>query len=202
MTLYVHRAERADRLAAGLAELLADPMPDVFATEIVAVPARGTERWLAQQLSHRLGRRVAPAGQHHADGICAGVDFPHPAAVIATVVGTDRHDPWSPDSLVWPLLDVIDESMGQEWCRTLSAHLGHGLPAAEQQHRRGRRYAVARRLAGLFDSYATHRPAMLDDWTAGTPADGIGEKLPADLAWQCELWRRLRDRLSAVDPVR
>ena len=116
MTLYVHRAERADRLAAGLAELLADPLPDVFATEIVAVPARGTERWLAQQLSHRLGRRAAPAEKQHADGICAGVAFPHPSAVVATVVGTDRHDPWSPDSLVWPLLDVIDESIGQDWC--------------------------------------------------------------------------------------
>jgi len=57
VTLYVHRSERADRLVLGLAELLADPLPDVFAQEVVAVPARGTERWLAQQLSHRLGRR-------------------------------------------------------------------------------------------------------------------------------------------------
>ena len=201
MTLFVHRAERADRLAAGLAELLADPLPDVFAQEIVAVPARGTERWLAQQLSHRLGRRDAPTEEQHADGICAGVGFPHPSAVIATVVGTDRHHPWSPDSLVWPLLDVIDESIGQDWCRTLSAHLGHGMTAAEQQHRRGRRYAVARRLAGLFDGYATHRPAMLADWTAGVPADGLGERLPDDLAWQCELWRRLRDRVTVTDPV-
>ncbi len=196
MTLYVHRAERADRLAIGLAELLAAPLPDVFATEIVAVPARGTERWLAQQLSHRLGRRAG-----RADGICAGVEFPHPSAVIATVLGTDRHDPWSPDSLVWPLLDVIDESIGQDWCRTLSSHLGDGLPAAEQHHRRGRRYAVARRLAGLFDGYATHRPTMLTDWTAGVAVDGLGNQLPDDLAWQCELWRRLRDRVAAVDPV-
>lgn len=196
MTLYVHRAERADRLAAGLAELLADPLLDVFATEIVAVPARGTERWLAQQLSHRLGRRDG-----HADGICAGVGFPHPSAVIATVIGTDRHDPWSPDSLVWPLLEVIDSSIGEDWCRTLSAHLGHGMADAERQHRRGRRYAVARRLAGLFDSYATHRPSMLANWSDGLPMDGLGEELPADLAWQSELWRRLRDRVTVPDPV-
>ena len=165
MTLYVHRSERADRLVLGLAELLADPLPDVFAQEVVAVPARGTERWLAQQLSHRLGRRDG-----HSDGICAGVQFPHPNAVVAAVTGTDRDDPWAPDSLVWPLLEVIDQSIGEPWCRTLSAHLGHGMSAAEEQDRRGRRYAVARRLAGLFDGYATHRPAMLAAWAAGFPA--------------------------------
>jgi len=80
MTLFVHRAERADRLVAGLAELLADPLPDVFAEEVVAVPAKGTERWLAQQLSLRLGRRDG-----RADGICAGGRFPHPSAVVADV---------------------------------------------------------------------------------------------------------------------
>ena len=59
MTLHVHRAERADQLVAALAELLADPLADPFAEEVVAVPARGIERWLTQQLAHRLGRRDA-----------------------------------------------------------------------------------------------------------------------------------------------
>ena len=222
MTLFVHRAERADRLVAGLAELLADPLPDVFAEEVVAVPAKGTERWLAQQLSLRLGRRDG-----RADGICAGVRFPHPSAVVADVLGSDRDDPWAPDALVWPLLEVIDESLGQDWCRTLSGHLGHNLPAAEKEHRRGRRYAVARRLAGLFQGYALHRPAMLQAWstgaagarsggagarsggaggkgcndTAGSDTDGFGVPLPPDLSWQCELWRRVRDRIDGEDPV-
>ena len=44
---------------------------DPFAAEVVAVPAKGVERWLAQRLSHRLG---APDG----DGICAGVAFRSP----------------------------------------------------------------------------------------------------------------------------
>src|SRR3954447_14275390 len=41
MTLVVHRAERSDALAAALADLLATPLGDVFAEEIIAVPARG-----------------------------------------------------------------------------------------------------------------------------------------------------------------
>ncbi len=194
MTLVLHRAERADRLAAALGELFADPLDDAFAQEIVAVPARGIERWLAQQLSHRLGRRDG-----RADGICAGVQFPHPAEIAALVTGTDRRDPWAPDSLVWPLLEVIDASLGQDWARTLSTHLGHGT--GPDRYREGRRYAVARRLAGLFDRYAGQRPAMLAAWLRGEDGDGFGSALPPDLAWQAELWRRLRDRVRGADPV-
>ena len=56
--VHVHRAERADALADALGLLLADPLEDPFATEVVAVPAKGVERWLAQRLSHRLGAWV------------------------------------------------------------------------------------------------------------------------------------------------
>jgi len=210
MTLHVHRAERADRLAAALAELLATPLDDVFAEEVVAVPARGVERWITQRLSHRLGRRPDRDGpRDHEDGICAGVRFPSPTALIAEVVGVEEHDPWAPDSLVWPLLEVIDGCAGEDWCRTLGTHLGVGAADgpqgvdrdAEWGHRRGRRYAVARRLAGLFDSYASYRPAMLTAWAAGEDTDGFGDRLPPDLGWQAELWRRLVGRLGGPDPV-
>ena len=199
MTLFVHRAERSDALAAGLAELLSQPLPDVFAEDVVSVPARGVERWLAQQLSHRLGRRDG-----RGDGICAGVRFPSPAALVNEVInGPDRHtDPWAPDALVWPLLEVIDDCAGEPWCNMLGRHLGVGTSDGERAHRQGRRYAVARRLAGLFDTYATNRPRMLQDWSDRLDTDGHGEQLPGDLAWQAELWRRVRDRIPVPDPLR
>ena len=56
MALHLHRAERTDLLADGLGALLAEPLPDPFAEELVLVPARGVERWLSQRLSHVLGR--------------------------------------------------------------------------------------------------------------------------------------------------
>ncbi|HET7431833.1 MAG TPA: exodeoxyribonuclease V subunit gamma, partial [Nocardioides sp.] len=65
MGLHLHRAPRADLLADQLGELLARPLDDPFASEVVVVPARGVERWLAQRLSHRLG-----TGSGH-DGVCA-----------------------------------------------------------------------------------------------------------------------------------
>ncbi len=198
MTLFVHRAERSDALAAALAELLAVPLGDVFAQEIIAVPAKGVERWLAQQLSHRLGRRDG-----REDGICAGVRFPSPAALLNEVInGPDRReDPWAPDALVWPLLDVIDDCAAEQWCQTLGRHLGVGTAPDEAEHRRGRRYAVARRLAGLFDGYALNRPRMLTAWARHEDVDGFGAGLPADLRWQAELWRRVGSRIDGPDPV-
>jgi hypothetical protein len=53
--LHVHRAERADGLVDALGELLAAPLDDPFAADVIAVPTRGMERWLTQRLSGRLG---------------------------------------------------------------------------------------------------------------------------------------------------
>ena len=196
MTLHIHRAERADTLAVALAELLAEPLDDVFAQEVVAVPARGIERWLTQRLSHHLGRR-----EGRGDGICAAVRFPSPGALIAEIGGAPEFDPWSPDAAAWPLLEVIDSAAGEPWCAPLAGHLGYLPDVPDADHRRGRRYAVARRLAGLMDGYARHRPDMLAAWAVGRDEDGWGKPLPGDMGWQPELWRRLRDRIPAPDPV-
>ncbi len=196
MALYVHRAERADRLVTALAEVLAEPLPDPFAEEIVAVPARGIERWLTQQLSHRLGRR-----EGRSDGICAAVRFPSPAQLVEQILGVERGDPYEPDRMVWPLLAEIDASAGAPWCAALSRHLGVDAVDGERTYRQGRRYAVARRLAGLFAGYAVQRPSLLVAWTAGDDEDGCGVALPVDLRWQAELWRRLRGRIDGLDPV-
>jgi exodeoxyribonuclease V gamma subunit len=189
MALHLHRAERTDLLADGLGALLSDPLPDPFAEEVVIVPAKGVERWLSQRLSHVLGRG------HGADGVCAGISFRSPYSLIAEISGTDRDDPWSPDAMVWPLLAVIDDSCDQSWCRTLATHLGHFESGDERELRQGRRYAVARRLAGLFASYSRQRPQLLIDWESGADGD-----VDSDLLWQPHLWRALIDRIDAPTP--
>ncbi|WP_193666421.1 exodeoxyribonuclease V subunit gamma [Nocardioides kribbensis] len=203
MALTLHRAPRADVLADGLAELLATPLADPFATEVVVVPARGVERWLSQRVSHRLGR--APGRD---DGVCAGVDFRSPTSLVAEVTGTRDDDPWAPDTLVWPLLATLDASLDEPWARTLALHLGHTAPGQgdppgeEGDLRRGRRFAVARRLARLLSSYAVQRPTLVADWSAGRDTDGAGRPLAPDLAWQPELWRRLVARVGSPPPQR
>ncbi len=134
------------------------------------MPARGVERWLTQRLSHRLG-----VGGRGGDGVCAGVRFLSPHSLVALLLGKERDDPWDPDRLVWPLLDVIDDIARRgrgaaRWPRTS----GTASTGEDGELRRNRRYSVARRLAGLFASYAVQRPTLVTDWREGRDTDGAG----------------------------
>lgn len=168
--LHVHRSDRADGLIEALRALLADAPPDPFARELVSVPTRGMERWLTQRLSNGLG-------------ICANVEFPFPRKLtgdaVAAASGIDpATDPWLPERMVWPLLDVVEAALDEPWLRTLSAHLERDPT---------RRLAAVRHLATLFDRYALNRPSMVRDWVTDH--------------WQAELWRRLRSRIPEPDPA-
>lgn len=162
--LHVHRSDRADGLIEALRALLAVPPADPFAREVVAVPTRGMERWLTQQLSNALG-------------ICANVEFPFPrrltGAAVAAASGIEpERDPWLPERLVWPLLEVVEGSLTEPWLAALA------------DHPKARRFAAVRHLANLFDRYATHRPELL-----------TGEH------WQARLVERLRARVPVPDPA-
>jgi exodeoxyribonuclease V gamma subunit len=192
--LIVHRAASGDVLARGLADVLAEPPDDPFAAEVVAVPAKGVERWLAQRLSHTLG---AVTG----DGVCANIEFPWPSTVLDDAVraASAEHavsvDLWTPLRARWPLVEVIDACLIEPWCSSLAHHLGTGVDD------KGRRLSLATRLAGAFDEYGQSRPPMLRAWAAGLDEVGDGSPLDQDLHWQPELWRRLRERLGAPSPA-
>ncbi|MFC6851405.1 exodeoxyribonuclease V subunit gamma [Aquipuribacter hungaricus] len=197
--LVVHRAESATVLADALAELLATPLDDPFATELVAVPARGVERWLAQRLAHRLG---ASGSQ---DGVCAGVEFPSPYRLLtratATVAPeqTEALQAWTPERLVWPLLRAVDDAVTEDWARVLRRHLYlEGQPVPSQST--GRRLSLAASVARLFHSYARNRPQMLRRWAAGHPVLPDGGPLGTYELWQHLLWNRLREELG-TSPV-
>ncbi len=190
--LHVHRAERADRLADGLATTLMAPLDDPFMADVVAVPTRGIERWLAQRLSTRLG-----ASEGRADGICANVDFPFPGHLIvgalATATGVDRdHDAWRPERSVWPLLELVDDCIDEPWLETLKAHLDGARPEPDDPVRR---FGVVRHIADLFDHYGVHRPEMIRSWAAG---EDVGAR---EAPWQPELWRRLRKTINTPSPA-
>ena len=135
--LHVHRSERADGLVAALRELLADPLPDPFASEVVCVPTRGMERWLSQRLSAGLGARPGLG-----DGVCANVDFPSPwrlaTDVVAAATGIEPEaDPWRPERAVWPLLRIVGENLGEPWLGPLSTHAGGPAPVRDRPPPRG-----------------------------------------------------------------
>ena len=217
MGFIVQRSERADVLADALADELAVPLADPFRAEVVAVHAKGIERWLANRLAARLG-----ASPGRSDGVCANLQLPFPGRLVgdalATATGVDpATDPWRPERLVWPLLTVVDAELDQPWLEVLAHHLGRAATepsAATADAKAARRFAAVRHIADLFDRYAVHRPAMLRSWAAGHDADGTasdaatdpdaapagGRPLPADAAWQAELWRRLREVIAAASP--
>ena len=169
MALHIHRAERADTLAGELASLLARPLADPFAAEVVTVGAKGVERWLTQRLAGVLG---AGGG----DGVCANVRFTSVAALTADALGAASGipadaDPWASERMVWSLLRVLDASVGQAWCAVPARHLGADDPSG-RSYRAGRRFATAAGVAALFDGYATQRPSVITDWAAGAGING------------------------------
>ena len=186
--LHIHRAERADRLADGLADTLLNALDDPFTPELIAVPTHGIERWLTQRLSTQLG---TSADGH--DGVCANVEFPFPGRLIlgalAEATGIDpEQDPWLAERLVWPLLEVVDDCLGDPWLATLDRHLEGARGGPEDPTRR---FGVVRHIADLFDRYGVQRPDMIRAWVAGADDGG----------WQPELWRRLRERIAAPSPA-
>jgi exodeoxyribonuclease V gamma subunit len=187
--LHLHRSERADGLVAMLADLLEQPLDDPMEAEVVAVPTRGVERWLIQQLSAHLGTT-----QGRNDGVCANIDFPFPGSVIGAALalggGIDpKSDPWAPERSVWPLLDVVDRSLDEQWLASLATHLKNSAPDEVT-----RRFASVRHIADLYDRYSVHRPEMLRGWLDG-------DKDNPSAGWQPELWRRLRNRIGQPSPA-
>jgi exodeoxyribonuclease V gamma subunit len=186
---HVHRAERADGLVDALADVVSSPLTDPFESEVVAVPTRGVERWLTQRLSAVLG--TSPG---RTDGVCANIEFPFPGRLVSTAMAAAsgvgwESDPWLPERSVWPLLEVVEACLQQDWLAPLAAHLGRAGTDADASAG-ARRLSSVRHIADLYDHYAVHRPAMLREW-----ADGCGD------GWQPELWRRLRDRIGEPSPA-
>src|SRR3954467_14550989 len=122
--LHIHRAERADGLVEALGLLLADPLPDPFAPDVISVPTRGMERWLTQRLSSSLG-----ATPGRADGVCANVEFPFPHRLggdaVAPASGIDAGPAGgSPHRAVRPVREAAGQGRAEPWLRNLRVHLG------------------------------------------------------------------------------
>jgi exodeoxyribonuclease V gamma subunit len=157
--LHLHRATRTDALVDAVGETLATPPADPFATEVLAVPSNGVERWIAQRLSLHLG-----ATTDRQDGICANVAFPSPRRVIEKALAARRAS--TPTrargvpAVRWPPLEVVDKHRDEPWLATLHAHL----------ERSRVQLGALRHIAELFDRYVLHRPEMLAGWAAGDDA--------------------------------
>ena len=62
--------------------MLAVPLDDPFAQEVVSVPAKGVERWLSQSLAGVLGTR-SPGDT---EGVSANIAFPSPDRLVGQAI--------------------------------------------------------------------------------------------------------------------
>ena len=191
--MHLHRSDRTDALADALASVLAEPPVDPFTPDVVAVPTRGIERFLAQRLAGRLG-----VGVGRGDGVCANVTFPAPGALVDRVLAQcagviPASDPWRPDRLLWAVLEVLSAPDRQLWAAPLHSYLDRGAQS--------RRHALAEHVSSLFTNYSLDRPEMIVQWLAGEGGDGLGGSIPADLAWAPPLLRAVREAVGAPGPA-
>lgn len=184
MALHIHHGPHLAPLTDSLVSVLATPLADVFASEVIAVPTAGVRDWLQQRLALSLGA----TGRR--DGVSANIQMVFPSQFVRAALGQRLvdDDPWDIDHLTWAVLTALETTPGSVPGYPLAAD---GMPA------RGR-LATARRIADLFDRYANNRPQILQHWQLGLDGDGTLDendavvRLPPDQLWQPPLWRQVR----------
>ncbi|HOD29667.1 MAG TPA: exodeoxyribonuclease V subunit gamma [Syntrophales bacterium] len=173
--LKLYHSNRMEVLADRLAEILAAPLVEPFAPEIVLVQSRGMERWLSMALADR-------------HGVCTNVRFPYPTHFVhalfqAVDPALPARSPYEPAVMTWDLVDLLSALPDRPEFQPLTAYLGddgNGL----------KRYQLASRIAALFDQYLLFRPEWMPAWERGQ-----------ETHWQAALWREIVRRKGPVHRV-
>ena len=184
----VHRSDEPDGLVGDLCEVLASPLADPLAPEIVSVPTRGIERWITERIALTFGERGPE------DGICANIEFPFPRRLTSDLLSTDPAarasiEAWARARVVRQIDHLIRGHAGEDWMWVITRFirgLDDGASAGVQRLR------AANRVERLFSGYARYRPELLEAWTAGSDVASNGDPIDASAVWQPTLWRHLR----------
>jgi exodeoxyribonuclease V gamma subunit len=164
--MYLYRSNRTEALVEALAEVISKPLGSPFMPECIVVQSRGLERWLAMELSKRLG-------------VLANAEFPFPRRITRRVLDAvltqppEASDYFEPETLTWAIAKLLPDL----------ARLDPSTPIAhylDQTRSEIRLVELARRVAGVFDRYIVYRPTWLYEWEQGEGSD-----------WQALLWRML-----------
>jgi exodeoxyribonuclease V gamma subunit len=163
--LTLHQGNHLEVLVDRLAEVLAVPPDDPLAPEHVVVQNVGMARWLSLELARR-------------HGVCAHVKFAFPAAFLwemwrRVLPDVPARSPLEPAVATWRLFALLGTLERDATFAPLHAWIGDDRDGT-------RRFALAGRLAELYDQYVVYRPDWIRDWEAGS-----------DERWQAALWRRL-----------
>jgi exodeoxyribonuclease V gamma subunit len=167
--VYVHRSNRLEPLVARLAALCATPGLAPMDAEVIIVENKGMRRWLAMEMSRKLGVFANP--KFHSPRSFLEASF---AAVLDDASTVDEAvSSYSPDRMVWSIAALLP---------TLESDPAFGeLRGYLTGDRQGvRRIELATRLAEVFDHYPVYRPDTVLAWEESPSAE-----------WQATLWRAL-----------
>ncbi|MCA0374291.1 MAG: exodeoxyribonuclease V subunit gamma [Gemmatimonadetes bacterium] len=155
-----------------------------FDDETIVVQSRGMERWIRQELAVRRGCAAA-LDVYFPVGFCGRLARVRPAEPPDAAFEREALT-WRLTTLLGALdVDAIDD--GSVWA-PLRTYLARGDAAG--------RFALARRIATLFDNYRLYRPWLLLHWegeqvpTAQQATIAAAEASP-HAAWQRALWQQL-----------
>lgn len=186
MSLTLHHADDLEPLLDRLGDVLATPLADPFTADVVVVPTAGVRDAVTAHLGARLG-----ASARGGDGITANIDLLYIGRFLSRAVGESARDddldpdPWHISRLTWTVLEVL-------------ATTSVALPIARERVD----WSFARRVADLFDRYATQRPQLVEAWSRDLAVDavfGLDELtagIPSDQRWQFEVWREVSARIG------
>ncbi len=183
--LYLHHADRLEPLLAAMAAVLSPAPADPFQPDVVVVPTAG----MGDAAMAGLGQHLGASGSL-GDGIVANVEFIFPGQFVSRALGhisspAREPDRWHVSALTWAMLDVL-----------AAGHVD--IPGPNRT--RNERWVLARRIADLFDRYATQRPDVITAWANGRDEDGAGAELPPSHLWQPQLWRAVRQHIGEPSP--
>ena len=170
----LHVSNRLEDLAAALADEMRAEPGDPLAAERIVVPHPVLGRWLALELASRLG-------------IAAHLRLELPAefawSLMRSAITLPREQPFAPGALRWRIFDVLEDWRQDD---DLTRYLADADPR--------KRFALADRLAHVYDRCLLYRPQWIHAWQRGeTPH------------WQARVWRELetagtvRHWVDAVD---
>jgi exodeoxyribonuclease V gamma subunit len=164
--LTLHTSNRLERLADGLAQVIARPLSSPLVPEVVVVQSNGMRRWLEQQIAER-------------HGICSNIRFPFPQKFFQELFQsvfpeTAAIKLFDREVMTWRIMEQLPRFAPVPEFAAIANYI-------RSDYRGLRAYELARHIAHVFDEYLVFRPKMILDWDAG-----------AGKNWQAILWRELQ----------
>ncbi len=165
MSLNIYTSNRMETLVESLAGILKEPLSSPFVAETLVVQSKGMQRWLAMELSGRLG-------------VWANCVYPFPNKFVWQLFcKTLPHIPdasaFSPEVMTWKLMGLLPGFLAREEFTPLRHYLAG-------ESRGLKLFQLAGRIADTFDQYTIYRPDMLLEWEERRGGE-----------WQEMLWREL-----------